>query len=177
MITNIQLEDVERFEKQLELAQKAYETIDQESSLQEVQALKQEILILERKLEELRRRISSWEIAKIQLAQNPNALFFKLQGEAFGKPLDQGSLWSRVTLGIRKGSFALFGRQFRTNPHAFRHIAAKHVRLIKQNSTTLSHLMGHSLKMNGEYALQITTEMDLTANFVDDWWEGEESNR
>ncbi|HEY9762931.1 MAG TPA: hypothetical protein V6D07_10420 [Trichocoleus sp.] len=169
--------DVERFEQQLESARKAYKTIDPDSFSQETQALKQKVLLLEKKIERFRLKVSSWEIAKTQLEQNPNALFIKLHYKAFGKPLDEVSLCSKVTIGICKGSFAVLGRQFQTNPHAFRHIAAKHVRRIRQNSTTLSHLMGHSPQMNEQYALQIMTDMDLTADFVDEWWRGEKPNR
>ncbi len=31
-------------------------------------------------------------------------------------------------------------------------------------------LIGHSGKMGAEYAEQITTELDMTSDIVDNWW-------
>lgn len=163
--------DIARLESQLKSLQENYESSRHKESSEEAQVLRKKISASEKRLINLRNRVSSWKKAKTQLEQNPNLLFFSLQGEAFGSLLSGGTIHARVTNGVRNASFALFGYPSQTNPHAFRHIAAKHVRLIRKNTTSLSHLMGHSPEMNEDYAFQIMNEMDLTADFVDDWWE------
>ncbi len=67
---------------------------------------------------------------------------------------------------------ALFGEPRWINPHAMRHIGAKHVRQPGRADIAESFgtFIGHSKEMGDEYAEQVTSEYELTEEIVDDWW-------
>ena len=93
--------------------------------------------------------------------------------QSFGKPLSTREVHSLVTISVSKATTALFGEPRWTNPHAFRHIAAKHVRKNNGDTKKLAGLMGHSEAQGDEYANQIMTESDWLNDFSDNWWEEE----
>ncbi|WP_373479220.1 hypothetical protein [Geminocystis sp.] len=128
----------------------------------------------ERLLKAANRRLDAFSIVGANL-QNHNFIFMmfgKHVTEAFGKPLDVTTTWIVVRRAIAKATFALFGEAKWTNPHALRHIAEKHLRLIGKGylADSFGALIGHSAKVGAEYAAQITTELEQTQNIVDNWW-------
>lgn len=104
-----------------------------------------------------------------------NYVFFLLamgsQG-SFGNPHHVASIWSMVTNAISLATKALFGEEKWTNPHALRHIAEKHIRLLGKEDIAdkFGTLIGHSKEMGDEYAAQITTDYELSEKIVDNWW-------
>jgi hypothetical protein len=157
------LEDVERIHKKLEKAR--------QNELYKGDRLKY-IRNLEDRLRALNRRIAAWPIAKANFEQNDSLFFMPGRSfpESFGKPLSSRSLRGMVITAISEASKALFGREYWLNPHAFRHIAALHVRQIQGDKYGLSILMNHAENMGEEYADQIRDGIDKTKN-LDDWWE------
>lgn len=129
---------------------------------------------LEQKIRQMQQLIATWETAKHNVANDP-PLFFSMGGSnhrtTFGHPFESANFCKSFQLAIAKASRALFGQSKWTNPHAMRHIAAKHIRLIKGDGNTLAKLMGHSSEMGQAYAEQIFTDYEQTESFVDDWWE------
>ncbi|MBD0262478.1 MAG: hypothetical protein ICV78_07035 [Tolypothrix sp. Co-bin9] len=69
----------------------------------------------------------------------------------------------------------LFGeeRVLRTNPHAFRHIAEKHIRTsnVNTDAETFGTFIGHSKEMGDLYAQQITSEYEVTEKISNNWWQ------
>jgi len=128
----------------------------------------------QRLLKAAQRRISAFELAKANLEEHDLIfiMFGKHVTEAFGKPLDVATVWITVRRAIAKASFALFKEAKWTNPHALRHIAEKHLRMIGKGdlADAFGALIGHSGKMGAEYAAQITTELEITKDIVDNWW-------
>lgn len=137
---------------------------------------------LERRIQNLQKvarglehRIAALDICRKNL-ESHNCMFLLLpntEPESYGKPIHQRSLHGMVVAAVAKASKALFGdeRVLWTNPHAFRHIADKHVRSIKGDVKTFDTYIGHSEKMGNEYAEQITSEYELTEGIADNWWE------
>ncbi|MEB3161379.1 MAG: hypothetical protein VKL20_07960 [Synechocystis sp.] len=119
-------------------------------------------------------RYEAFDIVKQNL-ESHNYLFFVMgegQATAFGTPHTVTSIWQLVTGAISQATTALYGEAKWTNPHALRHIAEKHIRLLNKSDKleTFATLIGHSKEMGDEYANQILTDYDLSKNIVDDWW-------
>jgi integrase len=133
---------------------------------------------LESKVRGWDNRFNSRVTAQENLEKYNGFLFPSLgskRGKNYGKPLSDSILRSQVVEGIKKVTRArpeIFGTQKETNPHAFRHIAEKHIRKVRPSEKgLLGKLIGHSERVGDEYADQITTEYELTEKIVDDWWE------
>jgi integrase len=160
------LKDVERLQQRIEMAKQGYT----EPRVKDIQKY---IEGLEARLVALKNRIDAWPSAKANLLKN-DKLFF-IQGsrhlQSFGKPLNVGNVHARVKTAISKATTALFGEPRWTNPHALRHIAAKHIRMIKGDTKALAELMGHSEVQGDEYANQIMSGLDWLSDFADNWWE------
>ena len=92
--------------------------------------------------------------------------------DLFGLPLQCKSLTKTVVTAVRTATKVLFGKEKSTNPHAFRHIAEKHIRSIRPgDKAKFGVFIGHNEKTGDEYAKQITSEYEITSDFVDEWWE------
>jgi len=132
---------------------------------------------LETRILGIRGIIAAWETARTNVTNN-NSLFFSFGSgnyfNTFGQPLAVDSVWSLVITAISKATLALFGEARWTNPHALRHIAAKHVRLLQKDTKGMAAAMGHSEEQADKYANQIMTESDLIDNFIDSWWESDD---
>jgi integrase len=132
---------------------------------------------LERRILCIRSIIAAWETARTNVTNN-NSLFFSFRSgnylNIFGQPLSVESVWSLVITAISKATLALFGEARWTNPHALRHIAAKHVRLLKKDTKGMAAAMGHSEEQGDKYANQIMTESDLIDELIDSWWESDD---
>jgi len=120
-------------------------------------------------------RIAAWPMAKQNL-ESHNHLFFllaKREPESFGKPHYVASVWRLVNRAIARATKTLFGEERWTNPHALRHIAEGHIRLVGKSNiaATFGSLIGHSKEMGDAYAEQVISEYELTEDIVDDWWE------
>lgn len=119
-------------------------------------------------------RYDAWETAKENLSGH-NYLFFmmaKSDAMSFGQPHTIISIWSMVRVAIALATTALFGETKWTNPHALRHIAEKHIRLLNKSDMLESFgtFIGHSKEMGDLYAAQIMTDYELAEKVVDDWW-------
>lgn len=131
---------------------------------------------LEYRLKSLKTRIAAWEEAKNNFLEF-NSLFFSIGNSghpgSFGKPFASPSQFGQLVYhAVARGSQALFNKTRYTNPHAFRHIAEKHIRLAgRTDKEAFGALIGHSGKMGDTYAKQIMSEADLTGNIVDNWWQ------
>ncbi|MBD2215073.1 hypothetical protein H6G27_35305 [Nostoc linckia FACHB-104] len=139
-------------------------------------ALPERITDLEKELRALENRIAGWEIAKSNM-DNLKCLFFtrgKKEAKSFGLPLGSGNLRSLVVYNVAKATKELFGeeRVLRTNPHAFRHIAEKHIRTSNVNTDVdaFGTFIGHSREMGDLYAQQITSEYEITEKIANNWW-------
>jgi site-specific recombinase XerC len=132
---------------------------------------------LERRIGNIRRIIAAWESARTNLTNN-NSLFFSFGNGSylnkFGQPLSGNSVQSLVVNAISEATSALFEEPRWTNPHALRHIAAKHVRLLKKDTKGMAAAMGHSEEQGDKYANQIMTESDLIDELIDSWWESDD---
>jgi site-specific recombinase XerC len=129
---------------------------------------------LEKKYNGWSNRYNTWEMAKTNL-ESHNYLFFVLgraRADAFGTPHSIRSIWQIVSNSISRGTNALFDNPKWTNPHSFRHIAEKHIRLLEKSDDieSFSNLLGHSREMGDMYAEQIMTDYELSETLVDDWW-------
>jgi len=84
-------------------------------------------------------------------------------------------LRSVVVYNVARATKELFGgeRVLRTNPHAFRHIAEKHVRTsnVSTDAETFGTFIGHSKEMGDLYAQQITSEYEVTEKISNNWWQ------
>lgn len=138
------------------------------------QSVEDYILQEESRLQGALNRREAWEQAQ-QNFNSHNYLFFMMaKGEAtsFGKPHSVTSVWTIVRRVIALATTALFGEPKWTNPHALRHIAEKHIRLLNKPDMLESFgtLIGHSKEMGDLYAAQIMTDYELAQKVVDDWW-------
>jgi len=143
---NYEIRDVERLQQCIEMAKQGY-------THRNVKNIQKYIERLETELLGLKNRIEAWPSAKANLEDN--SLFFmigKKYPQSFGKPLSTREVHSLVTISVSKATTALFGEPRWTNPHAFRHIAAKHVRKNNGDTKKLAGLMGHSEAQGDEYA-------------------------
>jgi hypothetical protein len=132
---------------------------------------------LESRIRNISHLIAAWESARTNLINN-GSLFFSF-GRAnylnkFGQPLSGNSVLSLVVNAISEATSALFGEPRWTNPHALRHIGAKHVRLLKKDTKGMAAAMGHSEEQGDKYANQIMTESDLIDELIDSWWESDD---
>ena len=159
---------VERMKNRLELAKEGILNDGVKQSVEDY------ILQEESRLQGALNRREAWEQAQ-QNFNSHNYLFFMMaRGEptSFGKPHDVGSVWAMVRRAIALATTALFGESKWTNPHALRHIAEKHIRLLNKPDMLESFgtLIGHSKEMGDLYAAQIMTDYELAQKVVDDWW-------
>ncbi|MBD2077144.1 hypothetical protein H6F86_25320 [Phormidium sp. FACHB-592] len=127
-----------------------------------------------RRVNGLQRRIAVLETVRANLDQNKS--IFVMTGksqhaDAFGKLHDEGTIHSLVTRAVARARTQLLGSPRHTNPHAFRHIADKHVRMLGKDPKAFDTLIGHSEEMGDEYAEQLMSERDLTDAIVNNWWE------
>jgi integrase len=168
---NDEIEDVEWLQQRIEMAKQGY-------TKTKVKDIQKYIKSLETQLISLKKRIEAWSSAKANLAEHKSLFFMmgKSHTQGFGKPFTGSSLYSLVTTAISKATTALYGVPYYTNPHALRHIAAKHIRKNNGDAKRLANLMGHSETQGDEYAAQIMTESDLLHDFSDKWWEEENEN-
>jgi integrase len=129
---------------------------------------------LEMDIKGLELRISSWETAKANI-ESLEYLFCKTgkrYPDTFGVPLGRNNVWAIVTEAVSRATLDLFGeeRSLRTNPHAFRHIAEKQVRVAGNDAAAFGTFIGHSEAMGKLYADQITSEYDVTEEIANGWW-------
>ncbi|PSB24075.1 hypothetical protein C7B82_28445 [Stenomitos frigidus ULC18] len=148
-------------------------------TLRKVKNLEDYISSLKKRIKAIHGRIESWEVAKAN-AEKCNSVFFIIgtgnSQTSFCEPYtdDRFSLLCElVSWNVGGATNALFGCPKFLNPHGFRHIGSKHLRLIgKANcKEAFSSLQGHSVEIDDEYAAQITKDYDLIEEIVDDWWE------
>ena len=128
----------------------------------------------ETKLAGVQYRLDAWKTAKENTAEY-NRVFFsfgKKDAVAFGQPLNISIFWQTVRRATAIASHELFGEAKWINPHAFRHIAEKHLRLMGKThlADAFGALIGHSKEMGDEYANQILSEYEITRDIVDNWW-------
>ena len=159
---------VERMEERLEAARQGIVSDKVKQSVEDY--IQQEEIRLQGALN----RHDAWEEAKNNLNSHNYLFFMMAKGEAvsFGQPHTVTSVWTIVKQAIAQATTALFEETKWTNPHALRHIAEKHIRLLNKSDALESFgtLIGHSKEMGDEYAAQITTDYELSQKVVDDWW-------
>ncbi|XGW00969.1 MAG: hypothetical protein ACAF41_34605 (plasmid) [Leptolyngbya sp. BL-A-14] len=128
---------------------------------------------LEQRVSNLQKLIAARESAKANF-ETADPFFFRFGAlgyrHKFGQPLESEGVYVMVRQSMATATEALFGRACWLNPHALRHVAAKHIRQIHGNKEALALLMGHSCKMADDYAKQILTDYEETLDVVDDWW-------
>ncbi|MBD1806310.1 hypothetical protein H6F98_12720 [Microcoleus sp. FACHB-SPT15] len=165
------IEDVERLQQRIEMAKQGVT----ERKLEDIQKY---IKSLETRLLSLKKRIKAWSSAEANLTEHKSLFFMmgKTYPKSFGKPLSVHGVYSLVTTAIAQATTMLYGEPCWTNPHALRHIAAKHIRKLRGDTKALAELMGHSETQGDEYAAQIMTTLDRLNNFSDNWWEEEDEN-
>lgn len=110
-------------------------------------------------------------------AEKCEHVFFSLGGNqvnnfaTFYEDNRSGCVTSLVKGGVARASKALFGEARPLNPHGFRNIGARQVRVAGNNPEAFSMLIGHTLEIDDQYAAQVTTDYELIGDFVDNWWE------
>jgi len=132
---------------------------------------------LDERIKGLEVRIAGWEKAK-ENAEKCHYTFFSLGGnrpESFCRHFDETNLHcvsSLISYAVARGTKALFGEPRFLNPHGFRNIGSKQLRLSGNGSKkeAFSALAGHSVTIDDEYAAQITGDYELIEDIVDDWW-------
>jgi hypothetical protein len=158
---------VERLQRLLEAARKGRIR----RSIKAPQRYRQDI---ERRTRSLQKLVAMRETAKSNL-ETSDSLFFRFGSrgdfENFGQPLSTSDVYNLFRRAFATATQALFGQVRWVNPHAVRHIAAKHVRKYHGNREALAILMGHSPEMADDYAEQIFSEYEATQDFVNHWWE------
>jgi hypothetical protein len=163
--------------EELEILQQRLDAAKRGEFKREVKNPQKYIENLESRIRSIRYNIAAWETARTNLTNN-GSLFFSVGNvgdlNKFGQPLSRGSVRSLVVNAISEATSALFKEPRWTNPHALRHIAAKHVRLLKKDTKGMAAAMGHSEEQADKYADQIMTESDLIDNFIDSWWESDD---
>ena len=101
-------------------------------------------------------------------------VFFSLGGShpgSFGKAYDESRtscISSMVSRAV--GRATKYGQAYYLNPHGFRHIGSKQVRIAGKDKPAFSALVGHTLRVDEQYAAQVTKDYELIVDFVDDWW-------
>ena len=159
---------IEQYENKIEKAKDGILnpklTITREAYLQEK----------EKRLAGVQYRLDAWPVAQEKL-QKYDRVFFsfgKKDAIAFGQPLEISIFWQTVRRATAIATHALFGEAKWVNPHAFRHIAEKHLRLLGKAhlAEAFGALIGHSKEMGDEYANQILSEYDITKDIVNNWW-------
>lgn len=128
----------------------------------------------EKRLAGIQYRLDAWPLAKEKM-QTYDRVFFsfgKRNAIAFGQPLEINIFWQTVRRATAIATHALFGEAKWVNPHAFRHIGEKHLRLLGKAhlADAFGALIGHSKEMGDEYANQILSEYDITKDIVNNWW-------
>jgi hypothetical protein len=162
------LGNIEGTKKRLELAKQGIVSDKVKISIEKY------IARSEQELKSASNGLNALEKAKSNV-EGHNYLFFMLgksRGESFGKPHTRDSVEDIVSRSIAGATNALFGEAKWINPHALRHIAEKHIRLLNKSDSLESFgtLIGHSKETGDEYAAQITTDYELSQKIVDDWW-------
>jgi integrase len=163
--------------KELEILQQRLDAAKRGEFEQKVKNHQKYIKELERRILRLRHLIAAWEPARTNLANNDSLFFSFVSGKnlnSFGQPLSISSVCALVTRAISKSTLALFEEPRWTNPHALRHIAAKHIRLLQKDTKGMAAAMGHSEEQADKYADQIMTESDLIDKLIDSWWESDD---
>ena len=165
---------MERLQKALENAKQGKVCANVKISVEDY------ITQLENKISALTKRIDCRLVAKENF-EHHNGIFILMGShknpEGFGKPMDVSNFWSMITNAVAFATKNLYGEEKRLNPHAFRHLADKHVRQCgRGNNKVFDHFIGHSEKMGDEYAEQIMSEFEETEHIVDDWWEEEDTD-
>ncbi|MBD2213997.1 hypothetical protein H6G27_29635 [Nostoc linckia FACHB-104] len=125
----------------------------------------------------MKNRTDAWAIAK-QNAEKCDHLFFVL-GRSHPKrfacsyEVVKSCITPRITTAMGNATLALFGEAKFLSPHGFRHIGAKHLRTIGNDGykEAFSALVGHTVKIDDNYAETITEDYDLIKCVVDNWWE------
>ncbi|MEB3161378.1 MAG: hypothetical protein VKL20_07955 [Synechocystis sp.] len=121
-------------------------------------------------------RIDAWPIAQNNMATHDLVFFSfgKKDAVAFGNPLNISIFWQTVRRATAIATNELYGAENVKwiNPHAFRHIAEKHLRLLGKThlADAFGALIGHSEDMGSKYANQILSEYEITEDIVDNWW-------
>jgi hypothetical protein len=128
----------------------------------------------EKRLAGVQYRLDAWPVAQEKL-QKYDRVFFsfgKKDAIAFGQPLEVSIFWQTVRRATAIATHALFGEAKWVNPHAFRHIGEKHLRLLGKAhlADAFGALIGHSKEIGDEYANQILSEYDITKDIVNNWW-------
>jgi hypothetical protein len=128
------------------------------------------------------KRIVSLGISRANLQkfwQEDKIIFFTLtltNSDRWGTAYDSTQVLTLVNTATSKATRArtdVFDNVKKINPHAFRHIAEKHIRTANpEQARSFGMLIGHTERMGDEYASQITSKYELTESIVDDWWLG-----
>jgi hypothetical protein len=129
---------------------------------------------LEKKIKGIQYRLDSLICAKENMEKYDRVFFSfgKKDAMAFGSPLNNCLFWQTVRRATAIATYELFGEAKWINPHAFRNMAEKHLRLIGKGdqADAFGALIGHSKEMGDEYANQILSEYEITEDIVDNWW-------
>ena len=123
-------------------------------------------------------RLKVWPIAKDN-AKDCDYLFFLLGRRhpgTFCTSFEEGShgnITSKISKAVATATLALFGEAKFLNPHGFRNIGAKHLRMLNKHSDkeAFSVFLGHSIEMDDNYAELITDNYELIESLIDNWWE------
>ncbi|MCC5661432.1 hypothetical protein LC608_31670 [Nostoc sp. XA010] len=126
----------------------------------------------------IKNRLQAWPVAKDN-AKNCDDLFFRLgrsYPEKFCTSFEEGNhsvVSVKISQAMANSTLALFGEAKFLNPHGFRNIAAKHLRMLGKNSDieAFSAFLGHSIEIDDSYAEIITDDYELIEGFIDNWWE------
>jgi len=130
----------------------------------------------EAKIAGIQYRLDAWPIAQKNMATHDLVFFSfgKKDAMAFGNPLNISLFWQTVRRATAIATNELYGAENVKwiNPHAFRHIAEKHLRLLGKThlADAFGALIGHSEDMGDKYANQILSEYEITQDIVDNWW-------
>jgi len=122
-------------------------------------------------------RLNAWETAKHN-AENCDHLFFVLGHTRPNKfcssfeDTNHSNLSEKIGKAMGSATLTLFGEAKFLNPHGFRNVGAKHLRAIGRagDKEAFSALLGHSVKIDDDYADVITNNYEVIECVVDDWW-------
>jgi hypothetical protein len=128
----------------------------------------------EKRIKGVQCRLSYLSLAKKNF-ETYNCVFFSFGKEdvrAFGQPFSITVFWEIIRRATAIATHALYGEAKWVNPHAFRHIGEKHLRLLGKAhlADAFGALIGHSKEMGDEYAHQILSEYEITKDIVNNWW-------
>ncbi|MCC5610477.1 hypothetical protein LC612_27940 [Nostoc sp. CHAB 5834] len=123
-------------------------------------------------------RLKAWSTAK-ENAKDFDYLFFLLgrsHPDKFCTSFEEanhGNVSTKISTAMATATLALFGEAKFLNPHGFRNIGAKHLRMLNKNSDkeAFSIFLGHSIEIDDNYADIITDNYELIESFIDNWWE------